>query len=335
MSAFIDLWNELTQQVRSLDGLLAQKFVNRAWIDIGDSYEWSWLRAQGALSAPAAISTGAVSINQFSRTLTFDAAATTVLDSISADIPLTTRSIKIASSPPYQIASYTPGGTATLDPLGPAFQEASVTLGSFSIVRAFYDVPSDFLRFISVYDPVSDYPLHHGPKLTQQLLDRLDPQRTTSSQPAGLYTAYTKRIQASTGETTSYSPRFEMWPHPTVARGYPFTYRRRTPEFVNDDDTLPGTIEAELVLWRAKFLAYEWAETNKANQPLLQGPNWFNLAVLASKEYGDGLRAAQKFDRETFPNVIVQKRTYGVGPDYYQSHDDPRDIIDAIGGYYR
>src|SRR6185295_16574988 len=100
MPAFSDLWNELTAQVRGLDSLLAQKLVNRAWSDIAGRYEWSWLRAQGVLSAPAAISTGTVSINQFSRNLTFNGAAATVLDAVGLDIPLSSRSIKIAGGPP-------------------------------------------------------------------------------------------------------------------------------------------------------------------------------------------------------------------------------------------
>lgn len=339
-TTFLDLYSELTAQCRSLDSLLAQKFVNRAWSDIGDKYEWSWLRAQGVLSAPASISTGTVSISQFSRDLTFNAAATAVLDAVGLGIPLTVRSIKIAGGPPYQIASYTPGGTATLDPLGPAYQETSASGASYSIVRAFYGPPaSDFARYISIRDPVSNYYIGFGANLTQDLLDRMDPMRSTTSQPQALFSAYSNRTLAdptnTSSEITAYSPRWEMWPYPTVSRGYQCTYRRRNTEFVNDDDTLPGSIDADTVMWRAKFLAYEWAESNKANQPLLQGPNWFNLMVAAQKSGDDAIRKAIKADRETFPNLTIQRRRgLGYGPDWLQSHDWPVEYWSAISGSY-
>jgi len=336
MPAFSDLWNELTAQVRGLDGLFAQKLCNRAWSDIAGRYEWSWLRAQGVLSAPAAISTGTVSINQFSRTLTFNGAATAVLDAVGLDIPLSSRSIKIAGGPPYQLASYTAGGTATLDPLGPGYQEANAVAASYVIVRAFYGPPAaDFARFISIKDPVSAYYLGFGANLDQQVLDALDPMRSSSTQPRGLFTAYTKRTQAAAGETTDYSPRWEMWPYPMVSRGYQVTYRRNVTEFVNDDDVLPNVIDPDVVMARAKMLAYEWAEANKANQPLLQGPNWLTLMVSANSQYEGALKLAIKLDRETFPNIVVRsRRGMGYSPDWLQSHDAPYELLDAYSGNY-
>lgn len=336
MAIFLDLWNELTAQVRGLDPILAQKFVNRAFSDLSDRYEWSWLRAQGVLSAPDAIDSGAVSIAQFSYDLTFDATATAILDALGMAIPLSLRSIQIGGGPPYQIATYTPGGTATLDPNGPSYQESTAVAASFRIVRAYFTPPAaDFGRFISIRDPIDDYYLGFGANLTQDVLDRLDPGRSNTTQPRGLFTAYTQRTMDGS-DTTGYTQRWEMWPYPTASRGYQCTYKRRAPEFAGPDDTLPSTVDADVVLWRAKYLAYEWAETNKANQPLLQGPNWLTLMVYAAKAWDEAVRNAIKTDKDIFPNIVVRGRRRGFlfDPLWLQSHDSPLEYVEAFGGIY-
>jgi|ERR1700738_1193413 len=342
-TSFGDLWNELTAQVKVLDALAAQKFINRAWSDVGKAYEWSWLRALGVFSAPAIISTGLVSINQFSRDLTFDATAAAILDALTLDIPLTTRQIKIAGGPPYSIASYTPGGTATLDPLGLVFQEASAVTATFVIVKAYYAPPSpDFARFISVRDPISGYRLAFGSQFTQEALDRYDPVRSDASQPRCIATLYSKLSDAgidgggpATGQITAFSPRWEIWPHPTTARGFQIAYRKRTVDFVNDDDTIPDSISPDLIITRAKYRAYEWAETNKAGQPDLLSTNWMALVGMALGEYKELLRAEIKADRETFPNSrVFRQQGYGrYDPTWIQTHEDPIASLEAFFNY--
>lgn len=324
MATFLDLYSELTAQVRVLDVGMAMKCTNRAWTDIGKAYEWSWLRAQAALSAPDEITTGTVAISQFSRDLTFNAAATTVLDAVGLNIPLTVRSIKIAGGSPYQIASYTSGGTATLDPNGPSYQEATETAATFQIVRCYYGPPAtDFGRWISIRDPINFYDLAFGANLTQELLDLYDPQRSITTQPRGLFTAYSVREVDANGATTSFSPRWEMWPHPTIACGYQVTYRRRNGDFVNDDDSLPDSISDDLVIWGAKVHAYEWAESQRGNQPLLAQTNWVNLMGIAQAKYKEALRDEIKADRNAYPNLCVAtRRRFGfASPDWLQSHD--------------
>lgn len=335
MSTFLDLYSELTASVRVLDVEMAKKATNRAWTDIGKAYEWSWLRAQAALSAPDEITTGTVAVDQFGYTLTFNPAATAILDAVGLNIPLTVRSIKIAGGSPYQIASYIPGGTATLDPNGPAYQEDAETAATFQIVRCYYGPPAaDFGRWISIRDPINFYNLAFGANLTQELLDLYDPQRSITTQPRGLFTAYSVREVGADGETTSFSPRWEMWPHPTVAKGYQVTYRRRNQDFVNDDDEIPDSISDDLVIWGAKVHAYEWAETNKGNQPLLAAMNWLNLMGIAKAKYDQTLRDNIKSDREMFPNLVVRsRRNFGfMSPDYYQSHDFPGEGFYPRGG---
>ena len=334
--SFGDLWNELTAQVRVLDPLAAKKFINRAWIDIGQSYEWSWLRALGVITAPAVISTGTIATTQFSRDVTFSAAAATVLDAVTLDIPLGTRQLKVGGGPSYNIATYTPGGAATLDPNGPSFQESTVTAGTYQVLKAYYAPPAtDFARFISVRDPISGYYLRFGPKWTQERLDRVDPLRSNGGQPLAICNLYTERTIAATGETSAYTPKFEIWPNPTQARSFEVSYRRRTTDFVNDDDLVPDILGDEIILTRAKLLAYEWAEANKANEPLLMASNWFNLIGLANAEYKEMLKTAIKEDRETFPNrrVSVQVGVGQFSPEFLQSHENPYDYLRAVYGY--
>ena len=77
--ALLDLVSELTGTVPGLSPILAEKYCQRAWQHIRNKRLWAFLSIDGAIVCPAVVSTGTVSITQFSATVALDATASAAL----------------------------------------------------------------------------------------------------------------------------------------------------------------------------------------------------------------------------------------------------------------
>ncbi len=306
-TTFEQVWKELLGQVKHLDPYAAQKFANRAYSDICDRREWGFLRVRGVLQCPAVISTGTVSVTQYSDDITFSVAASLVLDATN-NPAITLRQLKVGGLP-YNILEYAPGGAANLDR---PYQEATNATAPYELLRCYFTAPSDdFVRFISIQDFTFTKTIKTGSGFTQTWLDHVDPQRSNAGEPLYLCTGHVD---------SAGNPTFEMWPHPTSAQSYVCTYRKRGAELTNTD-TLPPAMPVDLVIARAKYRAYEWAEANKGTHASLQKTNWFGLMAAAQVEYSDLLKQAIKQDREAFPDSLILQRTnHTMDGEWMQSH---------------
>src|SRR5687768_3904637 len=112
--AYQDLWNELLAYVPSLSQFLAQRFVNRAWREIRQMKAWSFLLEEGFLIVPAKITAGTVSVAQFSKTVTPNAAAIAAFNAAGTHPLLGERQFRISpGSRVYNIDTWD-GATLTL-----------------------------------------------------------------------------------------------------------------------------------------------------------------------------------------------------------------------------
>lgn len=145
-------------------------------------------------------------------------------------------------------ATVTWGSTLTLDRI---YAEASTTNGSALCYRLYYSPSStDFRRLDHLTDVILGY--EFGWKIRPaDDLDRMDPRRGSQNQP---YQVFFRNY-----DRTSGLPIFELWPGPTTSRAYKVSYWRRGGEFATESETLPPSISEELLLTRARILAYEWA----------------------------------------------------------------------------
>ena len=85
---FQQLYKELTGEISSLNDLIAQRIINRAWKRINDYRMWSWMVVSNAqLFVPAVVTVGTATTTQFSTVITMNAAATAALNAIAFGTP--------------------------------------------------------------------------------------------------------------------------------------------------------------------------------------------------------------------------------------------------------
>lgn len=315
--AFVDLWNELIGHVPSLNPFLAQRFINRAWRDIRQTKSWSFQIAEGFLIVPLSITAGTVSVTQYSTTVTPNAAAITALNSAGSHPLLGERQFRLsAGSRIYNISSYD-GAVITLNE---EYQEASGSNQSYEIFRCFFKPPtSDFIRFISIRDLTTNY--HIRLNYTQEEINYLDPQRSTTGDP--LYCA-AYRSDSSSG------PLFELWPTPSSARSYQVLYQKRGQDLASPSDALPSVIPDSLVLDRALYYAFRWAEQNKGVHKELLATDWRYLSMDVNKNYSEQLTRAIREDEDIFEQKIAHHESRSgfltpIDANYAQNH-----IVDWI-----
>lgn len=164
------------------------------------------------------------------------------------------------------------GSTITLDR---EFTEDTNPNASALLYRLFFSpLTTDFQRLDHLVDPITGY--EFGWDIYQiDLLDRIDPQRSSVSEPYQLFYHHF--------DTTTGLPVFEMWPGPTVQRSYRVTFWRLGTPFALDTDALPPQITEELLLLRARYLAYEWAAANDPDPKRQQ--IFMNLMEKAKSKY--------------------------------------------------
>jgi hypothetical protein len=313
MGSYNEFANELMGYVPSLSFLLAQKAVNRAWRDIKESRLWSFLVVEGVITVPSAISTGSVSVTQYSNSFTMNATAITALAGLNNPV-ITFRQIRIGQGPVYSITTYDDvSGIGTFDKV---YMESTSGAASFNCYQCYYPAPvTDFLRWITITDPtISTY---FKLRWDRARLDKMDPQRTSTGTPYAL-------VPFKTNATTGV-PLFEMWPHPQTAVGLLTMYQRRGVDFSAGSDSLPPQIPDDMLMTRARIKAYEWAIANVGRYPELRGVSWVFVMQEAQAEYAKQLQKCHIQDEETFSqNFIVPGDGEGyLGPvdaKWMQSH---------------
>ena len=347
--AFADYWNELRGYVPTLSPFLAQKFVNRAWSDIQDADEWSFLEGQCILQVPALISTGSITFVQFTNTIIGDAAASAAWTPLllggippivaaqnAAGQPLigTGRQIRMTNGPLYSVIGAATDGfgivTLTVDR---QINEPSVIGATYQMYRAYFGAPStDFIRYISVTDFAQGFTIR-GRRLTgdQRQLNAIDPQRGSTEDMYFMFTLYAD---------ANGMPIKEGWPHPINQQGYIAQYKRRGQALSATVD-IPGNFPVNCLLERAKMYAAQWKATQRREPG--DDTDW----TAAWKTHRDnyerptfGLLAQSiKIDTSlrTPPPIIRQSANISspFGSGFYQNHDVQRmlSMFPFLGGY--
>lgn len=309
MAGFLEYYSELIYRFPTLQPILAQRFVNRAWVDIQAARRWSFLLAETALTVPEAITTGTVTVTQGSTTVTPSASAITALDAAGSPL-LSQRQFSLgAGSPVYGISAYD-GATITLDR---DYQEDDASGSDYKVFTCYFDAPTDFASWITIRDIQNAYNLrlHY----TQREINRLDPQRATTGDP--LYLAAYKTTSASV-------PRFELWPHPSTAKGYPALYQRAGVDFASNSESLPQVIGEDMLINRALFHVYRWA-MEQGLSPNGKVVDWRWLMMGSNEQYKEDLKSAARQDNEAFLEMVtsfdkLSTTAYPIDANYAQNH---------------
>ena len=309
--AFQDLIVELRGSVPKLPIAFCPTLINRAWRAVRESNLWSFQLFESAWISPPLITSGTVTLQQGSPSLTFDATAIAAINAAQLASPyslITQRQFRnSAAGGIYSIIAYNPvTGSMTLD--RPYADQPNGSGQTYQIYQVYYTAPyKDHRAWLSVRNPSMFLDLDLT--TTRAEIDSMDPQRTWYQFPSRVvpYGADLRGLGTATPSSTLYYPMFELWGQPVS----PFTYHcygiRNGSPLVNPTDVLPPIIEEELVLAKARRFAYEWAEANKDMSPRSSGPDFKFLMGLAEKEYGELRTLYRKQDKEFINNWLTTR----------------------------
>jgi hypothetical protein len=159
--------------------------------------------------------------------------------------------------------------------LARVYNEGTNTRASALLYRLYYSPTTlDFQRVDHLVDPITGYEFGWD-ILPGDELDRMDPMRGSVGQPWRLFFNH---FDSSTG-----LPVYEMWPGPTGQIAYTTYIWKLGTDFTLDTDALPHQIPEELLMMRAKMLAYEWAAS--AEPDPMKSKTFMGLISYARSRY--------------------------------------------------
>ena len=299
--AYADLAAALQGDVPSLSYLLALQHIKRAYRDILDAREWSFLAAEDSVICPPEITAGSVAITQGSLDVLPDATALAeVALSWPAGVPLTGAQIRFPDSGLYTLVQT----SATPWQVDRPVSEPSSLTSTYQLYQAYITAPSDFKRWDALVDVPNGIVIDSGNlTLSQAELDARDPQRQSEGQ--ALMLAWISPDQTGL-------PRFELWPHPTSGQTFLAHYRSRGAGFIARNDVQPTVIPDGLVLQRAYgWNTYPWAAANAVRLPQLGGNKiaWTTLILEAKTAYKTLFAQAVRDDEATAPQRVWNRGT--------------------------
>lgn len=310
--AFQNMSFGLVGQVPGLSMPLAQTFINEALGRVYDRQMWSFqLGESGWLTPGLQFPTqGSTAVGQSAGTITTTAysdqvvgdatAAAAWLDYFNAGtLPLLTSfQIRVPYYSLYNIIAYDGVDTFTLDR---PWMEPDGSGQTYMIYQAYFPVPvSDFKRFFAIRDTKNNAPISYS-KYGQRDLAVRDAQRVQFNLPAY---AVPYEVDKRGAGTVNASPTlgymlYELWPHPLSQWPYTLAYLRRGTLLSAPTDTVPAPLTEELVMWRAKEVAYQWKEAQKGDGLARgSGADWRFLAQAAESEFGKELKIIADRDRD-------------------------------------
>lgn len=134
------------------------------------------------------------------------------------------------------------------------FTESTNSNSTALLYRIYYSpLTTDFHRTDHLTDMITGYQFGWN-IIHADELDRVDPMRSAVREPCYVFFHHF--------DSTTNLPVYELWPGPTVQRAYKVSFWKLGLPFANDTDVLPNQLTEELLLLRARYLAYEWAEAN-------------------------------------------------------------------------
>jgi hypothetical protein len=302
--ALLDMRTELRGAVPKMSFTQTLGIIQKAWLDLRRQNLWSFQLFEGQWIAPPQL-IGSAAVTQGSNQVTFDSSTTTAVNALATSQPyslITQRQFRVASGGIYNIWGYNPStGVATLDRW---YGEVTNPTSACMIFQCYY-VPivqnspiTDFRTWISVRD-MANFTDLYTERYSMRDIDVQDPQRTWYGIPSDVIPYQDDQNPSS---PTYGSLMFMLWGLPTFNINYQLYGIRNGPDLVKPTDTLPYAVGQDVVLARAKYYAYEWAEANKDITPRSVGPDFKFLMGAANKEYSDLFRKYRQLDRDRVDN---------------------------------
>ena len=311
--ALRDMANELTS-IPKMSGIFAQTLANRALQKIYDESSWSFQMGESGWLAPNLIDAGTVTLTVGSDQVVGDATAAAAWLAISGLPLITQRQFRLSGYAIYNIIAFNGANTITLDR---PWMEAVFGAGQdYEMYQVYYPAPvADFKRFITVRDFTNDANLDFWSwKAKQAYLADADPQRSIYQNPELVVPWGVDQRGVGTPNVSATVGRmlFELWPHQVTQLPLSLYFVRNGLLLVNPEDAAPYPLTDELVLWRAKELAYEWKASQKGEDSQRgSGADWLLLMQAAHLEYKDRLKDIKMRDRDLLDAFLTKVKRPG------------------------
>lgn len=198
--------------------------------------------------------------------------------------------------------AFTISAILTLDRL---YQEASGANIAYQIYQVYYPSPyADFKSWKTVRDIINFNDLILS--RSRDWVDIQDPQRSYYYIP----THCVPYQNDQNPNSATYGWLFwELWGQPSFVLTYQLYGTRNGPALVNPTDTIPIQIGEDVVMAKARYYAYEWAEANRESSR--GGGNFLMLKRETLAEYKSLYRSYRMRDRAAVDNFMTRCRTSG------------------------
>lgn len=242
--------------------------VQRAWLDIQDSYMWSFLWGDAAIPTATPITAGTCTPTIGLKEVIGSVEASAAWLATGLACPFTTRQFRVGQGTIYNIDELIDNGdlTATLV-LSQIYVDPTDGVGTgYQVTSTYFNGPTrNFLWWESIKDPISGYDI--STTMTREEIDFWDPQRFQSGWPKGV-TPYA--INQQEGNFNGF-PMYEMWPAPLNNYTYVGTYFSGAIPFLGLNDQVPPPLGEDVVLAQAKYWCAEWCLQNPDKVPRHEG----------------------------------------------------------------
>lgn len=274
---FATMYRELLQFVPNLPVFLARKLINERYRQIVETGTWSAMRAENVIVIPDAYSTGTVTMTSNSTTVTGSGTSWTAA--------LIGQQLRVNSRGP-QFTITAVGSTTSLT-IEMAWPSPTASAQPYTILQAYVTMPTDFKRFIAVYDALRQWRLFFN--FSVQELAGMDPARTSVGDPW---------LLADYRQSTAGRVLYELWPGPTVARGYQYLYIKQAADLINDTDQPIYPLQGSELVYGALADVCSWPGTAEFPNPLFERAQ-LHMPMFESK-FRDAVNGAEREDQGTY-----------------------------------
>lgn len=308
--SFYTMSKSITGEISGTMLSLARNKVAEAIGKVYDESDWSFQTLYAGWLAPGQLAnTGTYTVTPYSNIVIADAVATAALATITQPL-ITTLQYRDPARAIYNIIGYdtstnAPFATLTLDR---PWMEPTMGPGQpYMIYQTYFPSPvKDWRKFTEIRDTTNARPLFYT-EYSQADLARIDPQRTCFSDPRHVVPC---GVDLRPGSATAGYPMYELWPQQLSRVPYSFSGRRRGPELVKPNDTVPYPFTEELVKHRAMEILYLFKEAQKGEDVQRgSGANWLMLAQAARKEYDEVLDKIRAIDANLHNDFVTHLDT--------------------------
>jgi hypothetical protein len=305
--SFLDMKSELAEAIPGLSRTYAGTLLNRAWRVVRDNSLWSFQLSQGGFSTPAVTTAGSITLDGIGQsTGVADSVATAAWAALPAYWGPTVQQIRANGYSIYSIIAFDSStGIFTLDrpfvdPL-PAYDGVN-----YQMFQAYIAAPTGFKRWLNVGDMFNCWALDIW--TARRTMELVDPARLYTSDPTMVMPVGVDRRGAGTDTPSSTLGQmlYELYPNPSSEISYNTYFVTSGDDLVLNSDTLPYPITEELVLFKARTYAYEWAEARKDIMAAKgSGANYAMLMKQAEAEFRVRIRSLRLEDRDQVDAYMI------------------------------